>query len=106
MKTLLLSMTLVLGMTQAKALDATSDGVTSIIAYPAIYSTVSTCALGDKPCFNRKEVVAVKADAQDYLAGEEATNTLVKAVDTLKTSVPEFSEASDEQIIQMIATLD
>lgn len=106
MKTILLSMTLVLGISQAKALDAVSDGVTSLIAYPAVYSTVSTCALGDKPCFNRKEVVAAKVDAQDYLAGEEATNALVKVVDILKTNVPELNQSSDEQIIRMIATLE
>lgn len=106
MKTILLSMTLVLGMSQAKALDTIADGITSIIAYPVIYSTVSTCALGDGPCFNRKEIVAVKGDAQDYLAGEEATESLVKAVELLRANVPELNQASNEEIVKMIATLE
>jgi len=106
MKTILLSMTLVLGMSQAKAFDKVADGLSSIIAYPAVYSIVSTCAMLNTPCFGRKEIVAVKGDAQDYLAGEEATESLVKAVELLRANVPELSQASNEEIVQMIATLE
>lgn len=106
MKALLLSMTLILSMGQAKAFDTVKDVLTSIVAYPIVSTSIFTCALGDGPCLMSKEVVAVKGDAQDYLAGEEATDSLIKAVELLKTNAPELNNVSDEEIIKMIATLE
>lgn len=106
MKTLLLSMTLVLGMSQAKALDSVKETLISTAAYPFMLTIMSTCAVGNISCFGHKEVVAVKADAQDYLAGDEATDSLINAVELVRASAPELSESSNEEIIKMIATLE
>lgn len=97
----------------AHALDASMDATEMTWEIPVVgqLATVTSAPflilLTSSGVIHDKEViVAAKADAQDFLAGEEATNNLIKVVDLLKTNVPELSEATDEQIAQMIATLE
>lgn len=115
MKALLLSSLILFGSVSAHALQSTDATVEIPVVGPTAGLTLApfllTGYLGVATSLitsgEMKEVVLVaKADAQDFLAGEEATDTLVKAVNLLKTNVPELSEASDEQIAQIIATLE
>jgi len=120
MKALLLSSLLVFGSVSAHALEAAS--ATADVAMDLTEMTWDIPVIGQAatvtsaPIFllltssgvihDKEVILAVKADAQDFLAGEEATNTLVQVVDLVRSNVPELNEASNEQIAQLIATLE
>jgi len=112
MKAILLSSLILFGSVSAHAIEVTDATVEIPVIGPTIGITsapfVFTYFTGAMTTFgDMKEVaLAAKADAQDFLAGEEATNTLVKVVDILRTNMPELNQASNEEIVKMIATLE
>lgn len=58
-------------------------------------------------CSQLKEIALIaKSDAQDYLIGEQATESLVKTIDSLRATFSELETSSDEEIAQIIATLE
>lgn len=117
MKALLLSSLLVFGSfsvsandsilySTAMAVDVVYVSTADMTLIPLEASQFTTCGLQEGGCPLFKEVaLAAKTDAQDYLVGQDATDSLVKAIDSLRASFSELETASDEEIAQMIATL-
>lgn len=73
----------------------------SSVTYLSSGATAEASKLG-----NKKEVVAVVADAQNYLAGQAPSAALLETVKNLKVIEEELSHASDEEIIYLIATIN
>lgn len=82
------------------AVDLVRTAVASVVVPTAATtgaSVVSTEA-------SRQQLAAVRADAVDFLAGSEASESLKASIAEVKTKSAELNEMSDSQIAGLIVT--
>ena len=66
------------------------------------FSPVLTTLTAMGVIHDKEQLEALKADAQDFLAEGEATESLSKAIDSLRDSEKSLSNLSDEEIAAAI----